>query len=222
MTVAAKDIIWAAQDQLKDLAGDRWPARDLVSHLNDGQRDIVVLRPDAVAKTVAHALVAGPRQVVPADCSRLIDIPRNTGGRALRQVARKLLDASDPSWYTRQGTKALQHFMLDPREPKVFWVYPPAMVGASVDVDYAPLPQDVAAPSGDGWASVAGDVNLPDDMKNALIHFVLFRAYGKDAEVGNADLAAAHFKLYKACLGDDAAARQAFKPKVGTDPSATS
>lgn len=220
MTVAAKDIIWAAQDQLKDLAGDRWPAKELVQHLNDGQRDIVALRPDTVAATVELALVPGPKQRVPDDCSRLIDIPRNTGGRALRQVARKLLDAADPGWYTRQGTKALQHFMLDPREPRVFWVYPPAIAGACVDVDYAPLPQDVAEPGGPAWSAVAGDIRLPDDMKNALLHFVLFRAYGKDAEVGNADLAAAHFKLYRSCLGDDAAARQAAKPKVGTDPSA--
>lgn len=191
---------------LQDPDGIRWPATELVRHLNDAQRALVTLHPERFAVTAPHALVAGAKQTVPANCAQLLEVSRNTGGAALRPVERRLLDAMDPNWYSKAGVTALKHACVEPIEPRVFYVYPPAAaLGASVDLVYAAWPVDVATPLGATAGTVSGNVNTPDEFKNALLHFCLFRAYAKDAEFGgNATLSAAHFQLFKSGAGADA------------------
>ena len=150
----AQSIITQAHELLQDPDGTRWKATELVAHLNDGQRALVELRPEMFAVTVAASLVAGPRQTVPAACAELLEIPCNTSGNAIRPVERAQLDAIEPNWYTKTGTTAIKHTMVDAREPNVFYVYPPAAVGASVDLVYSAWPADVPAPSGVTAATV--------------------------------------------------------------------
>ena len=147
MTTTAQSIITQAHELLQDPDGTRWKATELVQHLNDGQRALVELRPEMFAVTVATALIAGPKQTVPAACAELLEIPRNTSGNAIRPVERAQLDAIEPNWYTKTGTTAIKHTMVDAREPNVFYVYPPAAVGASVDLVY-PCLGGVCSPSG--------------------------------------------------------------------------
>lgn len=203
MAVTAQSIIKQAQELLQDTAGTRWPASDLVAHLNDGQRALVEIRPEMFAATVAVTLVAGPRQTLPSTAAKLLEIPRNTNGAAIRPVERVQLDAVEPNWYTKTGVTAVKHTTHDPREPHVFYVYPPAAAsGASVDAVCATWPADVAAPSGPTYTGVSGNVNCKDDFKNALLHFVVSRAYMVDAEFGgNAQLASSHAQLFTAHAG---------------------
>lgn len=213
MTTTAQSIIQDAQEQLQDVVGTRWPATELVRYLNAGQREAAILRPDMFTATAALALVAGPRQSVPAACYKLIEIPRNTAGIPVRQVERNQIDNVEPGWYTKTGSLTVKNFMHDPREPNTFWVYPPALLGASLDITYSTLPADVAAPSGAAFGTVAGNINCPDWMASALMHFCLFRAHSKDAEAGGgAELAAAHYENFKQLLGIDAATTSAVKP----------
>ena len=81
MTIDAQAIIRKAQIDLLDEAGTRWPARELVSHLNDAVRALVVARPDITTTTTAVALVAGARQALPAQAALLVDIPCNAAGK---------------------------------------------------------------------------------------------------------------------------------------------
>lgn len=202
MTTTAQSIIKQAHELLQDPEGTRWKATELVAHLNDGQRALVELRPEMFAVTAATALVAGPRQTTPAACAGLMEIPRNTNGAAIRPVERAQLDAIEPSWYTNTGVTAIKHTMVDAREPDVYYVYPPAAVGASVDLVYAAWPADVATPSGVTAATVTGNANVDDSLKIALLHFVVARAYMVDAEFGgNATLAATHLQLFSASAG---------------------
>lgn len=215
MTTTAQSIIFEAQTQLSDLDGIRWAASELVIYLNDGQRESCVLRPDAFATTAALTLAAGVRQALPAACSKFFDMHRNTSVAAITKVDKKLLEVSDPTWYSRAGSATIQHFCFDPREPLAFDVYPPATTAASVDLIYAATPAEVAAPTAPGLAytTVTGNINCPDAFKNALISFVLFRAFAKDAEAGgNAALSAAHYQLFTSGLGVDAATKQAVAP----------
>lgn len=205
MTTTAQSIVQEAQGLLQDPDGIRWGAPELVRHLNDGQREILVLRPDLLTIGATLALAAGARQVLPANCHQLVDIPRNTSGAALRQVERSLLDAVEPNWYSKTAVAVIKHFTHDAREPLVFWAYPPAALGASVDLIYAAYPVDVGVPTGATAATVTGDISTPDNTKSALLHFVLFRAFAKDAEFGgNAVMSGAHFNLFKAALGIEA------------------
>ncbi len=206
MTTTAQSVVFEVQTKLQDLTGIRWPATEIVRDLNDGQREIVQKRPEMSETTTALVLVAGAKQTVPATCCKLIDIPRNTNGAAIRPADRNLLDALDPNWYTRTGTRQIKHFTQESGRAKTFYVYPPATAGASVDLVHAPYPTDVPVPGGVTYAQVTGDIDVDDVFKSALIHFCLFRAFSKDAEFGgNAGLAVTHYGLFKSEVGADEA-----------------
>ena len=57
--------------------------------------------------------------------------------------------------------------------------------------------------SGATAATVAGNIDIPDEWATALRYYVLFRAWSKDAEYGgNPQLAATNYGLFKAELGE--------------------
>ncbi len=190
MTTTVASIITEVQTILQD-DGTRWPTTELLSYLNDGQREIATIRPDLFVVTQAIPLVTGVKQTIPDACINLIEFTRNTDGAAIRQTDRTMLDL-----------KTIKHFCYDPREPDAFYVYPPAAVGASVDAVMSKMPDDAIT-----------NINCKDTCKNPLIHFILFRAYQKDAEFsGNAALSAGHYQLFKDTLSQDAAAGQSLTP----------
>jgi hypothetical protein len=207
MTTTAQSIILQAQQQLQDADGVRWPATDLVTHLNAGIRQLVELRPAEFALTISHPLVAGARQVMPANNALLLEIPRNTTGGPIRPVDRTQLELVDDKWYTATGKLKIVHTTHDPRDPQVFYVWPAAAVGAEVEMVYAAWPDAVAVPSGPAASTVTGDIPANDRFANCLLHFVLFRAFSVDAEFGgNGALSAAHYQLFTTLAGAPAPA----------------
>jgi hypothetical protein len=214
MTISVQSIIFDAQDALDDLSGVRWSAVALVQYLNDAQRACVDVRPDLASITVDHPLVPGARQAVPGNCSKLIEVSRNTNGRPVRLVKRELLDHSQPGWMQKTGSKSVQNYCYDPKDSRTFHVYPPAVAGASVDMVMVPRPTDIAAPSGSSWVTCSGNINVADEYAEALLHFVLFKAYARDSEQGNAGISAAHYQLFKSALGDEASGRAAVSPSA--------
>lgn len=202
MTLTAQYVVKSVQTALQDTAGVRWAASELVVYLNDGQRDLILNRPDANAVMSAIVPVAGARQALPVAAMSLIGITGNTNGnrRAIRKVEMSALDAIDRDWQSMTGVAEFVNFMYDQREPGYFYLYPPASgVGGSVDVLYGAYPTDVSAPSGDGkaFSTVSGNLAVSDQWGNALVNYVLGRAYAKDAEYGgNAQLATAYMQAY--------------------------
>ena len=203
MTTSVQSIITKVQELLQDKLGIRWPVAHLVAHINDGQREIATLRPDLFVVTVSIS-ITGVKHTIPGAAVNPIEIVRNTNGAAIRQTDRNMLDAVEPGWYSKTPSKVIKHFCYDSREPDVFYTYPPAAAGASVDAVYSTLPAD---------ATLDGNINCKDTCATPLMHFCLFRAYMKDAEFGgNAALSASHYQLFKAGLSDDASTGQAIKP----------
>lgn len=219
MAVLAKTIIKRATDLLQDSSSITWAANELVRWLNDGQREIVVYRPDACTAEGSLALVAGARQALPSTAHKLIDILCNTGGTkgAVTFVTRSELDDLNPYWRGMTGATEIAHFCYDQRQPRAFDVYPPAAVGAAVDAVYAVYPTDVAEPAdGSTWADVAGNIGVADLFSNALLDYVLYRAYLKDdSDAGNAARSVGHYTAFKSALGGESQATQVVTPKAG-------
>lgn len=202
MAITAQSIIKAVQEQLQDLAGIRWTAVELIKALNDAQRLLVSIRPDLASVQLSHPLTAGAKQAAPADCSQLLEIVRNTSGLSIRMVERRLLDAMEPNWYTKAGTLSIKHACVEKAEPYSFYVYPPAALGASVELVYAKIPADVPTPSGSAYTTVTGNINVDDSLDVALMHYCLYWAFSKDAGYGgNITLSGMHFKLYQGAAG---------------------
>jgi hypothetical protein len=214
MTITAQSIIRDAQVALQDPDGTRWPADELVIHLNRAQRDIQTVRPDTTATLVAVPLVAGFKQNLPAAAASLIDIPANTTGERVTKVDLVQLDAVEANWRKRRPELVAKHFMHDLRNPRVILVYPPVATGASVDMEYSAWPVDIPAPTGATASSVTGNLSLGDQYDTAALSMVLHYAYAKDAEFGgNAALSAAYLQRAQALLGADLQSSATVAPK---------
>jgi len=209
MATVASKIIADCQRDLQDETGVRWPATELVGYLNDGQRLTVTVNRGASATEDVLTLVDGAAQQAPAGVAEVMDVLANADGRrkAIRQVSRALLDATEPGWMARSPASEVAHFMKDAHLPRAFEVYPPARAGTRVLCKLSMVPADVAAPSGVMAATVTGDISLRDEYAEPLRHYVLYRAWSKDAEYGgNAALAQAHYALFNSSIGADVAA----------------
>ncbi len=216
MAVPAKQVIRRVVDILVDSTSVAWPVDELVRWLNDGQREIAIQRPDATAAVMPIVLAAGFRQSLPPTAAKLFDIPNLTGGGPIRQVDRRELDEVEPAWRQGAQSAAIKHFMHDPRLPRLFEVYPPAIAGTSVDAEVSSNPQDVVVPNpGQTWNDVVGDIAVADLFQSALVDYVLYRAYSKANEMaGNGARAQAHYGALSCSLGTDVSAALTVAPNT--------
>ena len=206
MTVLVQDVINRAQTVLQDTTGVRWPVvSELVLWVNDAQREIALLKPDASATNATITLVTGTKQSIPVAGNRLLKVVRNmssassgTGKRAVRLVDREVLDAQTPDWHdpTVSGdaahTAIVKHYIYDEANPRNFYVYPGVAGNAYLEIIYSSNPAVVTQSS---------NLSIPDIFANAIMNYVLYMAYMKDAEfAGNAQRASSHFQLFTASV----------------------
>lgn len=226
MPITAQSIVRRATDLLQDQTSVRWPVSELVRYLNDAQRVIIKVRPDALNTTTIMTLVAGSRQdldnagLTPLP-SKLIEITRNmaamSGKKSVTKLeSRRVLDAQTPCWHAIPGTVDILHYLFDPRDPKTFYVYPPALGTAQLEVMYSAYPADITEPA-DGalYTAVTGNISLPDIFADEILDLMLARAYSKDSEDGKADRAQAYKASAVASLGAEIQATPAVSPKAG-------
>jgi len=169
--------------------------------INDAQREIALLKPDASAANDTVTLVAGTKQTIPDGGNRLLKAVRNmsagiggAGRRAVRLVDREVLDAQTPDWHDPSvaGDAAhaavVKHYIYDESNPRNFYVYPGVSGSAYLEIIYSANPTVV---------DQAGDLSIPDIFANAIMNYVLYMAYMKDAEfAGNANRASSHYQLF--------------------------
>lgn len=220
-TVKVIDIIRRVEDVLQD-SNIRWPRTELQNWLNESYLAITLLRPDANAKSGTFTCAAGTRQVVTAQfpsALRLLDVTRNLAAastkRVIRLVARSVLDDQRPTWHAETGTVNIQHFTYDPRQPKEFFVYPPATTSAQIEVVYADAPgaHTLTESALDPDGSNTEVIKLDDIYMSPIIDWVLYRAYSKDAEYGaNEARAAAAYNAFNSALGNKTQVDAAIAP----------
>lgn len=210
-TLTGTNLLTRIRNVLQDTTNVRWTDSELRDYINDAQREIVNLRPDSSSTTGNVALVAGTKQTLPTAGLRLIKIVRNmssaagnaTGGRAVRIVDNDILDTQEPDWHNPSvsGDAAhvniVKHFIFDEDSPRTYYVYPgvtSSSTAAFVEIIYSTTPTDLSANS--------STLFIDDIYGNAVIDYVLFRAYLKDAEfAGNQQRASTHFQLFATSIG---------------------
>ncbi len=174
MATTAKQVIDSAVEVLHDDAGVRWPRADLLGYLNDGQREILLYRPDASTALVNHALTAGFLQTLPAQAIRLMDVKCNVSGRACKLAKRDSLDDQRPSWRTDPSSATVKAWTYDERDPKRFEVWPPATAFAALRLLISVPPADVL--------TEGASISLDDMYKGPLVSYIIHRAYLRDSE----------------------------------------
>lgn len=204
-------------DRLSELVQDQtrttWTQAQLLAWVNDAQRAVVLVRPDASAVTGNLVLAGGTKQSLPAGGLRTLALIRNRGasgaesGRAIRLVDRATLDTTDPLWHGRDASAIIKEYCLDDRDPTRFWVSPPAVNGTQVEGTYSKSPANVT--------DLVSDIALPDDYAPALLEWCLYRCFARDSEeTPNYARAAGHFQNFFNLLGVKMQADMAASPKL--------
>ena len=209
-TVRVVDIIQKAQTVLQDSTGVRWPGLELQGWFNDAYREIILLRPDANTETGTFTCVEGTRQQLHSEfpnALRLIDIVRNVAAtsdkKAVRIIDRDILDDQRRAWHAESPTENIEHFMFDPILPRSFLVYPPASDTAQLEIVYSSVPAGHTLSEAElANPATAETIQIVDSYSNAILDYILYRAYSKDAEyAANAQRAMAHREAMMASLG---------------------
>ncbi|MBY6105022.1 hypothetical protein KUW19_00835 [Ferrimonas balearica] len=199
-TTTVIDLIKRAKIILQDTTGTRWPDSELLGWFNDAQLAVVNRRPDALVSNDSFTCAEGAKQALPSDALRLIKIVRNlTTGTSIRAIRGEILDDQIPDWYSQEPTTEVKHYVFDPRDPKTFYVYPPATATVSLELAYTVAPAAVAIAD---FENDATTITLDDSFKNALLDFMLYRAYSKDADyAANGQRAVSHYQAFETALG---------------------
>jgi hypothetical protein len=220
-TITGANILLRVKDTLQDTTSVRWTEAELLRYINDAQREIVNLRPDSSADHANVQLATGTEQAIPDVGLRLIKVVRNmsaaggsaTGKRSIRIVDREILDSQEPNWHdpTVSGdaahTTTVKHYVFDEDDPRKYYVYPGVAGNAYVEIVFSRAPTDLA--------NTSATIYVDDIYANAIIDFVIYRAYMKDAEfAGNQQRAGMHYQLFTSSLGAGGQSQTMLSPNM--------
>jgi len=209
MTIAVRTIIDRAKFILQDDTSIRWTEEELVMWINSAQLEIVLLRPDAYSEVVSHVVDTSRASQEIAEALQILDVLTANDGlpddgglgaptNVVRRVERAVLDAMDLNW-VKDDASPTQHYVLDDRNRKTFYLYPHGSEYVSVLISKAPA--DV---------SDAADSLLDPIFAGPILDYVLYRAYSKDAEfAANAERATAYYTSFNTSIGLNTAAQRA-------------
>jgi hypothetical protein len=220
-TVLSTNIFSKVDTILLDTAKIRWPDAEKLEYLNDGQRQIVIYKPDAFVVNNVFVLVAGTKQSIPdgtgslAEGIALIKVVRNMGltpgttpGAVIRKIGADFLDAINPDWHTETQAAAVKNYIYDDSDPTRFYVSPPNTGTGFVEAAYSALPGEVAA--------IGNVITLSDIYQDALRNYILFRCYAKDAALSpqNEKRALEYFNIFVGGLGRMDLVRKVISPNM--------
>lgn len=223
----AKDLLERAGILLLDEGYVRWEVSELAKWLNDGLLAIVTQKPSATATTVTLPLAEGTLQELPAAYNSILRPVRNVRGENSDRLPRKIItvvgvetiNALRPDWHDSASVRYSQqvkHFIFDEANPRAFYVYPGNDGTGYIEAVLSAMPQPVV-PTDDPLELDSYDVaiGITDIYFNALLYFVLHRAYAKDAQVaGAAARAAAYYQQYANELGIQVTVETNMSPNV--------
>tara|TARA_Y100001937_G_scaffold50416_1_gene70082 strand:- start:1396 stop:2061 length:666 start_codon:yes stop_codon:yes gene_type:complete len=201
-TVKVVDLINRAEEILQDTTNVRWSQQTLLDYLNDGQREVVLFRPDANPVNESLTLAANSaKQSLPATALRLLSIYKNASPttKPITNIERRVLDDQIEDWHGTTGTN-VEHYVYDPMDPKVFYVYPhTTSSSATISIVYSSSPANITISN---FTSDTTVISLDDVYANAILDYMLYRAYQKDTEyAGDMQRAGVYLQSFQNSLG---------------------
>lgn len=185
MALVASDIVNDVRSILLDDDSVEWSDADLLGIVTDAGRLLSNYKPDAYTKREAVGLVAGVNQTIGTryavpvtDAIVVLDVgPNEASGRVVTPVDKAMLDTENRFWPASTPETDVQHWTLDPRDPRRFEVTPPNDGSGVVEVLYGAAP-----PALDDMADI---IVYADTYKYALTAFALHRAYAEQSRKGD-------------------------------------
>lgn len=211
MSISGASILNAVAVKLFDPDFVRWSVFELFQDMNDGQREIVYYKPDANTVNEAITLTDDSIKQTIAGCQYLFDVIENVGsGRLISLMDKQLLSTAAPTWHSTTVNEAVgvKYYSYDEKDKANFYVYPKPVKTTDdmqVNVLYSKLPDDVAYTSTADISmtisQVSGDIQISEEYKNALVDYILFRAFSKDSPHSSSARAQLHYQSFANALG---------------------
>ncbi len=176
-------ILLLAQNQLKDATGKHWGTDKLIPYLNLGIIEIIVLKPGAYTTSADLALAAGALQTLTASYFALIDavcnLPNDVPGATITMLDKEAMDRLLPAWMTFPTSGTVSFVVLDPRDPKRYYVFPPQP---------SPAGKMRAIVSAKPTELEAADSVFPldDSYEPAAVDYLVYRCLAEETTVPNA------------------------------------
>ncbi|MCP3686564.1 MAG: hypothetical protein GY861_28330 [bacterium] len=175
-TILASKIIADAAEAMLDEGYERYATADWLGFLNDGQNELVILKPDASVINQSVVQIAGTKQTLGAEDISLIKLTKNMGtdgttpGTIIELVDERQFGIQNPDWNTTTADAEVICYMFDDRDPKNYYVYPPQPTSSQgyVEIVTCVKPTDIA--------SISSAINLDDIYEGALLNYILYRA----------------------------------------------
>jgi hypothetical protein len=199
VSTKVRDLIDRVLTAVNDPDADSWSAPELIQYLNEALDALTMMVPGQFSVIETMQLAAGTKQVLPTGGVKFIRVNRavNTDdsiGAATREVSLRALEQHYPDWHAATAG-LVREWAQDPAEPTTFWVNPPQDVAApaKAEVEYVKRPEYVDV----------GEALPTDPMYDAaIIEFILYRAYSKDADYAGQDgRAQGHYTKFKEMAG---------------------
>jgi hypothetical protein len=213
-TILASSVIDRSAILLTDPTNIRWPRTELLTWLNDGQQEIALYKPNAFTKNQTVQLVAGTKQTLPADAVSLITVIRNMGtngqtpGRGITLVSREIMDSQVSDWHSANPSAEVKHYVYNEFDPKTFYVWPPQPASGQGQVEAV----YVASPA---QATANSTITIDDIYVTALVNYIMYRAYSKDAEFSaNPNMATGYYTAFQSILTGKFSAEKISSPEA--------
>lgn len=190
MSIIVGDLILEVSTLLNDQGFTpylRWSQTELLRYLNDSLIQVGTYRPDAFTTTVVVTLVPGSMQTLPAGFSFLKSVDTNSANSNCPSAPVVEGDLNLMRAFYKKpclptggaNNYRVRQFLYDSRNPNLFYVSPPVPVGVvTLQVDLTAVSQ---APEYT-IADLANPIVMDQKYRNALISWMVMRAYEVDTE----------------------------------------
>ncbi len=171
-TLTGTYIAGKAQELMVDESGVTYTDAQVLGWINEGQRAVCLVRPDACATLAAVTLTAGTKQEIPVAYRRLMRLICNTnsggtshGQATLGPVPLRVWDRYAPGWGAGSAAALVDEYAYSPAHPKTFWVRPPSTgTDAYVLAEMAKNPTDLT--------QLTDTLDINDVYSPPMIHYV--------------------------------------------------
>jgi len=212
-TLLASALISQASEIIQDESNVQMTTANALGWLNDAQRAIVIVKPDASTVIRSITLVPGTKQSIAG--LKLMSVVRNMGasgstpGRAIRLVERGIKDEFEPDWHSAVASSVVKEYVFDDRLDTDFYVSPPVIATATVQIEVSESinPADIA--------TINDAITIDDIYSPALIEWIVYRYIARDAEeTPSLQRTAVHFQSFFGLLGAKVQTDMAINPKL--------
>lgn len=202
MAILVSEVLADLTDELSDPSYVTWTEAQLISYINDAQKQLSLVRPDSTSVIEAVQLVPGTKQTIPSTNRRLLDIVRNMGadgvtpGPPVRATDRDTLDLFNQDWHNDAVATAIKNFIYDEDYPDTYYVTPPVHGSTAVYVE------GVFSKNPTVLTLTTESLEVDDVYKAPILHWALFRAYSKEMESRTSIMNKQfHYKAFYDALG---------------------